>query len=85
MQTSVQLYVLSWCGYCHAAKRLLTKKGVEFELIDVTGNDEARQRLLSITGSHTLPQVFIAEQSIGGYTELQALSVSGQLDELLNI
>lgn len=83
MQANVTMYVLSWCGYCHAAKRLLTKKGVEYEVIDSTGNQEMRARLLDETGSHTLPQIFIGGTPIGGYTELKALADSGQLDQLL--
>ena len=83
MQADVQVYVLSWCGYCHAAKRLLNKRGIEYEVIDSTGNSEMRARLLNETGSHTLPQIFIGGTSIGGYTELKALTDSGKLDELL--
>ena len=83
MAPKVTLYILSWCGYCHAAKRLLNKKSVEYDVIDATGDEEIRAWLQSTTGSSTLPQTFIDDRPVGGYTELVALDKSGELDALL--
>ena len=38
----VTIYTTGWCPYCHAAKALLTEKGVAFEEIGVDGKPELR-------------------------------------------
>lgn len=79
----VRVYTTRICGYCFAAKRLLAKKGVAFEEIDVSDDVEQRQWLVQASGQRTVPQIFIGDDSIGGFTELRALDRSGELDALL--
>ena len=79
----VQLYTTAWCGYCVRAKALLEAKGVEFDEINLDDDPHFRQTLLDLTGSWTVPQIFIDGRPIGGYTELWRLDRSGQLDEQL--
>jgi len=83
VNAEVVMYRTRFCAYCMLAKRLLDKKGVQFSEIDVSGDSEKRAWLLQLTGSHTVPQVFIAGKSIGGYDELHQLERSGELDRLL--
>lgn len=42
-----------------------------------------RQEIAQRSGQHTVPQIFIGEESIGGFMELQTLEVSGELDDML--
>ncbi len=80
----VVIYTTTYCGYCHAAKRLLKSRGVEFEEINLTTDPEGRAELVTrAQGRRTVPQIFIKGDGIGGYTELRALDVSGQLEQLL--
>jgi len=79
----VKIYTTSWCPYCVRAKRLLEKKGVSYEEIDVEGDDEARIRLAEQTGRRTVPQIFIGEHHVGGSDDLHALEAQGKLDALL--
>jgi glutaredoxin 3 len=80
----VQVYTTSYCGYCRRAKELLSARGVAFQEIDVTGDDAAREELVRISGGlRTVPQIFIGELHVGGYTDLAALQTAGKLDELL--
>lgn len=83
MSLPVQVYTTRMCGYCFAAKRLLAKRGVPFEEVDVTTDREARARLVEATGRRTVPQIFIGGTPIGGYAELAALDESGRLTEML--
>ena len=80
---TVTVYTTLFCPYCTAAKSLLTKKGVPFEEIDATGNPDLRQDIMERSGQHTVPQIFIGEQSVGGFSELNELEICGELDELL--
>ncbi len=79
----VTIYTTLFCPYCTAAKSLLTKKGVPFEEIDATGKPALRQELRERSGQPTVPQIFIADQSLGGFSELNELERCGELDELL--
>jgi len=83
MPATVKMYTRKWCGYCTAAERLLATKGVAFEEIDVTGNASQRAWLREATGQHTVPQIFINGESIGGYDELRDLERHGDLDRML--
>lgn len=64
------------------AKALLNKEGIEFEEIDVTMDQEKRAEMIERSGSQTVPQIFIKNESIGGYTELAKLSETVNLREL---
>ncbi len=79
----VKVYTTMFCPYCTAAKTLLTRKGVPFEEIDASGNPELRQQIMERSGQHTVPQIFINDESIGGFSELNELEMCGELDELL--
>ena len=80
----VELYTSPLCGFCHAAKRLLTSKGVDFSEIDLMEEPHRRPEMLDRAGGHhTVPQIFIGEMHIGGCDELYALERAGKLDPLL--
>jgi glutaredoxin 3 len=80
----VRIYTTAYCGYCARAKELLKSKGVAFEEVDVTGDDESRERLVEMSGGRrTVPQVFIGATHIGGYSDLALLETEGKLDALL--
>ena len=80
--TQIQIYTTRSCGYCMAAKRLLEEEGLSYTETDLTGNPERRRKLIEATQKLTVPQIFIGETHIGGYTELRAARDSGQLAEL---
>jgi len=79
----VFVYTAPNCGYCNAAKNLLRKKGVPFEEVDISRDSALRQEIMERSGRRTVPQVFIADQSLGGYDDIAALNASGELDRLL--
>lgn len=79
----VVMYTTMFCPYCTAAKSLLTKKGIPFEEIDATGNPSLREEIRQRSGQHTVPQIFIGNESIGGFSELSELEVCGELEEML--
>jgi glutaredoxin 3 len=81
---SVEIYTRQYCSYCHFAKELLSRKGVAFREIDITGNQQIRQEMIERSqGNTTLPQIFIGSTYVGGCDELYALEDEGRLDLLL--
>lgn len=83
MQT-VEIYTSPTCGYCHAAKRLLREKGVAFTEIDIRAHPDRMGEMINRAGgSRTVPQIFIANQHVGGCDDLFALDRDGRLDPML--
>lgn len=83
---TVEIYTSPLCGYCHAAKRLLSKKGVSFAEIDVSRQPARRQEMMQrANGQYTVPQIFIGQTHVGGCDELFDLDMSGKLDPLLAV
>ena len=80
---SVRVYSKSNCPYCVRAKALLSKKGVSFEEIDVERDDGLRTWLVEATGQRTVPQIFVGDRSLGGFTDVDALDREGKLDLIL--
>jgi glutaredoxin 3 len=80
----VEIYTSPLCGFCHAAKRLLTAKGASFTEIDLMRQPDRRGEMLSRAGGkHTVPQIFIGDIHVGGCDDLYALDKAGKLDPLL--
>jgi glutaredoxin 3 len=80
----VEIYTSPLCGYCHAAKRLLTQKGVNFSEIDVLAQPERKPEMIQrANGGRTVPQIFIGTTHVGGCDDLYALESAGKLDALL--
>jgi glutaredoxin 3 len=80
----VEIYTTRFCPYCHSAKALLKRKGVEFTEIDLAGNWERRDEMIErAKGRVTVPQIFIGRVHVGGSDDLHALERAGKLDALL--
>lgn len=84
--SKVVVYTKDYCPYCNAVKSLLAEKGVEFEEVDVTNNQEALNEMLSKSeGRTTVPEIFIDDVLVGGFDDLKAKEDSGELDKLLGL
>ena len=84
LSKGIVVYTSQRCAYCSAAIRYLTDtKGVEIEVIDLTGDWDARMKLIERTRFRTVPQIFIGDHFVGGYDEMRALDATGKLDLLL--
>lgn len=60
------------CPYCDQAKALLNSKGIQFEERKI-GDGWTREDLLeAVPTARTVPQIFLDDQLIGGFTELKA-------------
>ena len=82
--TKILLYTTPYCGYCRAAKRLLTSKGLDFAEIDVSEDLGLREDMISrAKGMRTVPQIFIHGRHVGGYDELAQLEREAKLDAWL--
>ncbi|MDA9208092.1 glutaredoxin 3 [Octadecabacter sp.] len=81
---TIEIYTSPLCGYCHAAKRLLTSKGASFVEVDVSAEPERRAEMMQrANGGRTVPQIFINNEHIGGSDDLHLLDRAGKLDPIL--
>lgn len=80
----VTVYTTNWCPYCRQAEKFLEEKGVAFKNVDVTNDDALREKLVEMSGGRrTVPQIFIGDEAIGGYSDMIALHQKGQLEAKL--
>lgn len=80
----IELYSTQTCGFCRAAKSLLDDKGISYKEIDISSDPELRGKMVTkANGRRTVPQIFINDVHLGGFSDLYALQQSGTLDKLL--
>lgn len=79
----VIIYSTNNCPYCVAAKKLLEREGYQFTEIDVSTPELRTMLVKKAQGRKTVPQIFIGAMHVGGFDDLQAMHVNGQLAELL--
>jgi alkyl hydroperoxide reductase subunit F len=85
MPAYVEMYSQPQCPWCHRAKALLERKGVEVHEITVNGGTPAWDAMTARTGGRTTPQILINGEIIGGYDELAVLNARGLLDDKLGL
>jgi len=79
----VKIYSSAICPYCVMAKQLLDRKGVVYDEIRVDLDPSKRKEMMEKSRQRTVPQIFINNEAVGGYTDLVALNQSKRLDGLL--
>jgi glutaredoxin 3 len=77
------LYTTDRCGSCVSAKKLLEKRGIAYQEVNLSRDPDGREQLQRLTGMFTFPQVIVGERAIGGFTELLAADREGRLGELI--
>jgi len=66
-----------------AARMLLKKKGLEYDEFLISDDPALREEMVRRSNKTSVPQIFLADQSIGGFDELYELEESGELDRML--
>ena len=83
---AIEIYTTKFCSFCVRAKKLLKKKEVSYEEISVDFSREKRAQMTQRAGgAHTVPQIWIRDQHVGGCDELYQLEREGALDTLLGV
>lgn len=60
------------CPYCVQAKNLLASRNIDYEERNINQGWTREQLLEAVPGARTVPQIFIDDQLVGGFTELRA-------------
>ncbi|HKQ82396.1 MAG TPA: glutaredoxin 3 [Steroidobacteraceae bacterium] len=86
MSVDVVMYSTTFCPYCERARALFRRKGVAFREVKVDDDPSQREVMLRKSGGRrTVPQIFIGEQHVGGFDDMNALDRAGGLDPLLGL
>ena len=59
------------CAYCEQAKNLLKSQNIQYEERNISHGYTREQLLEAVPGARTVPQIFLEDRLIGGYTELR--------------
>lgn len=78
----VTIYSTSWCVWCDRAKSLFDRIGVPHLDVNIELTDSPRERLETISGRRSVPQIFIGTAHVGGFDDLVALEADGVLPAL---
>ena len=78
----IEVYSTPNCPFCVSAKELLKSKNLNFQEIDVSDDIDSLQKMIKLSGLRSVPQIFINNQSIGGYEELSKMNTEGDLPHL---
>ena len=90
--TPVVLYALEWCEFCWSVRRMFQDAGIDYLSVDLDSaayrknnrGGQIRAALREITGSPTIPQIFVGGEFLGGATETFDAYNSGKLREMLD-
>lgn len=79
------LYTKDYCPYCVMAKNLLTSLGATYEEVDVTHDQDTLMKIVQKSGMRTVPQIFLGEECLGGYSDIASLHSEGKLISKLGL
>ena len=83
MSAGITMYSTRFCPYCIRARNLLNDKGIGYTDISVDARPQLRREMMERSGRHTVPQIWIGEQHVGGFEDLARLERQGSLDKLI--
>ena len=81
--SQVVLYGTRFCPFCTEARRLLTAKGINYQDIPLDDDASLRAEIMERSARNTVPQIWVGDVHIGGYTDLRQFEVDGRLQQLV--
>ena len=81
--SQVVLYGTRFCPFCTAARRLLTAKGINYQDIPLDDDASLRAEIMERSARNTVPQIWVGDVHMGGYTDLRQFEVDGRLQQLV--
>lgn len=81
--TTITLYSTRACPFCVQAENLLASRGLRYRKLLVDDDQDRFDEMIARSGQRTVPQIFIGDRHVGGFTDLRALALSGELEPWL--
>ena len=83
MGKKIELFSGPQCNYCSQAKEMLDEMGVVYEEFDISNDQNRNEIIRRLPRTRSIPQIFVDDQHIGSFEDLQFLNNKGQLEEIL--
>ena len=84
MKNKIIVYTSDYGACCVQAKKLLESDGLYFDELNIQHDENLRAEMLEkANGMRTVPQIFMKDAHVCGYSELSSLAASGDLSNLL--
>lgn len=80
----ITVYTRRFCSFCTAAKSLLQSKGYDYSEVNLDEDFDLAMEIMRKSGQRTVPQIFVGEQSVGGFQELRASMTDGTFEDLID-
>ena len=81
----VEVYSKPSCPHCDRAKSLLRAKRVDYIEIDIADDEVRTLEMIQRSQQRTVPQIFINDEAVGGFSQLARLNAQGVLDRKLGL
>lgn len=81
--TTITVYTRQLCGFCGAAKQLLTSQNYKYQEVSLDDEPELMEQVMQKSGQRTMPQIFVGDHSVGGFRELYKLINDDEFDSLV--
>lgn len=82
MYKTLDIYTKDYCPYCTKAKALLNELQIPFNDHDISETPEVIEELSKKSGFRTVPQIFLGDTALGGYSDIEKLHQEGKLTEM---
>ncbi|KAG2227974.1 hypothetical protein INT45_011998 [Circinella minor] len=85
-ENPVMVFSKSYCPYCTGAKEIFDDLSVKYKVLELDIREDGpdvQKTLFELTGQKTVPNVFINNKHIGGFSDLDEAFKSGKLENLL--
>ncbi len=79
----VVIYATASCPFCVLARELFRSRNVSWTEVSIDVEPEKRAEMMERSGCRTVPQIFIGDEHVGGFDDLDALDQEGALDRML--
>lgn len=80
---TISMYSTGTCPYCVQAESLLDRKGAKVNKVMIDQLPQELHNMIARMGRRTVPQIFIDDLHVGGFSDLHQLDQTGRLDQLL--
>ena len=69
MNEEITVYTTPTCSWCNRVKDFLHGKGVNYQEVNVAGDDQAARKLLDLTGQLSVPVITKGNEVVVGFDQ----------------
>ena len=77
----VRLFIKPYCGWCHRAERWLKERGIHYDAIDVTADEEAYAEMIQLSGQELAPVIEVDGKVLADFGPEQLAEFWNRLEE----